>query len=141
MSTNLVKRDNAGRWKPGTPSPNPGGQPPATTARLWRNLLREAVGTTHDGTPYTRAMELFDIAYRRAVDEDRKDAVLWAKLILERAEGPARTDSDDSIGLPELLRNATERWLRAREVEEAKAAAMPAATQVETEERQEREAT
>jgi len=119
MSTALVKRDSKGRWEPGTRSPNPDGFPAQTTGRLWRNLLRESVGTQHDGSPYTRAMELFDIAYRRAVDEDRKDAVLWAKLILERAEGPARTDGEDTLGLPAMLRDAHERWLRKRETEDA----------------------
>lgn len=117
MSTALVARDAKGRWQPGSGSPNPHGMPVQTTGKLWRNLLRESVGTQHDGSPYTRAAELFDVAYRRAMDEDRKDAVLWAKLILERAEGPARTDSDDSLGLPAILRDAHERWL----VKQAKA--------------------
>jgi len=70
-----------------------------------------------DGSPYTRAAELFDVAYRRALDEDRKDAVLWAKLIVERAEGPARADSSDEIGLPAILREAHERWLRKQATE------------------------
>ena len=110
-TTALVKRDHKGRWEPGTPSPNPDGFPAQTTGKLWRNLLRESVGSQYDGSPYTRAMELFDVAYRRAMDEDRKDAVLWAKLILERAEGPARTDAEGELGLPALLRDAHERWL------------------------------
>ena len=118
MSTSLVKRDEKGRWQPGGPSPNPDGFPVQTTGKLWRHLLRESVGVMADGNPYTRAAELFDVAYTRAMDPDRKDAVLWAKLILERAEGPARPDSDDGIGLPAILREAHERWLRKRETKD-----------------------
>lgn len=111
MSTALVRRDTKGRWEPGTPSPNPDGMPVQTTSKLWRSLLREPVGTMEDGSPYTRAQALFDRAFSRAMDEERRDAVLWAKLILERAEGPARPDTDDSLGLPAILRDAHERWL------------------------------
>ena len=120
MGTAIVKRNAKGLWEPGTPSPNPGGMPAQTTGRLWRNLLREPVGVREDGSPcvkedgspYTRAEALFDVAYRRALDEERKDAVLWAKLILERAEGPARADaSDEPLGLPAILKDAHERWL------------------------------
>lgn len=111
MSTSLVRRDSKGRWEPGTRSPNPDGQAPQTTARLWRRLLQESVGVMQDGSPYTRAAALFDEAYRRAMDECRKDAVLWAKLILDRAEGPARADVNEELGLPAILRDAHERWL------------------------------
>lgn len=126
MSTALVRRDAKGLWEKGTPSPNPGGQPVATTSRLWRNLLRESVGTQANGDPYTRAAELFDVAYRRAMDEDRKDAVLWAKLILERAEGPVRPDAEGELGLPAILRDAHERWLT-KHAEKGECASKPEA--------------
>lgn len=124
MSTAIVVRDEKGRWKPGS-TPNPGGTPAQTTARLWRNLLREPVGVMADGTPclredgspYDRAEALFHKAFERAMDDDRKDAVLWAKLIVERAEGPAKVDGGDELGLPAILRDAHERWLRKRETE------------------------
>lgn len=123
MSTSLVKRDARGFWEKGTASPNPGGMPPQTTARLWCHLLREPVGVMADGTPclkedgspYTRAEALFHKAFERAMDEERKDSVLYLKLLVERAEGPARPHTEDEIGLPALLRDAHERWLKKRE--------------------------
>lgn len=114
-TTSIVKRDAKGRWEPGTPPPNPHGAPPQTTARLWRRLLMEAEREgmiLPDGSEYTRSRALFDKAFARAMDEERKDSVLYMKLLLERAEGPAREDVANALGFVEIAARECERYLQ-----------------------------
>lgn len=117
MSTSPARNQN-GQWLPGGPSPYPDGGKPrlqlVTTAL--RGLAQEVeLETGADGKPLpmrTRAQRMAEIIYNRAIDPDRKDAVLWARVFLERVDGAVRQEVAMDIGMGELLAQAHERWLK-----------------------------
>ena len=113
METALEKRDAHGRFREGC-KPGPG-RPPETVSGAFRQLMRE-VEFIDGEQPVTRANRLAMVAYARAMS-DRKDAVLWAKLVVERCDGPARADLADSLGFGELAAREHERWLRRDDVD------------------------
>lgn len=108
MTTEIIKRDEAGRWLPGA-CPNPTGRAPETVSAAFRRLARE-VEIVAGELPSSRAERLARVAFDRAMDDDRKDAVLWARLILERCDGPPRNDASDSLGFGEIAAREYERW-------------------------------
>lgn len=110
MSTQTVERAQNGRWLAGGPSPNPGGRTLQLVSTALRTLAAEV--ELIDGTPRTRAQLMADVIYARAMDSDRKDAVLWAKVFLERVDGAVREDAEMQLGVGSLLAEAHERWLK-----------------------------
>lgn len=84
---------------------------PPVTAAL-RKLFDEA-----DDAGETNAVKFAKHAMMMAV-AGKRDSVLWAKLVLERVDGPVRRELELSLGMPDLLRGAHERWLRTRTVKE-----------------------
>lgn len=88
-------------------APRAGQRVPPVTAAL-RKLFELA-----DEGGKTNAEKFAELAMQRA-SENRKDAAVWAKLILERVDGPVKRELELSLGMPELLKGAHERWLRQR---------------------------
>lgn len=75
--------------RPGDPSLNPGGKPPQLVSTALRRLISET--EILDGqTEVERARCIAETIWRRAMDPNRKDAVLWMRVLLERAEGPVK---------------------------------------------------
>jgi len=107
--TGVILRDQRGKFREGS-APGPG-RPPATVDGAFRQLMRE-VEFIDGEHPVTRAQRLARKAFARAMDDDRKDAVLWARLCIERCDGPARADIADALGFGEIAARECERYLR-----------------------------
>lgn len=103
------------RFQPGQ-SGNPAGRAPVTVDGAFRALMRE-VEFIDGEKPITRAQRLVAKAYERAMDDDRKDSVLWAKLCIERCDGPARADIADALGFGAIAAREHERWARKDDVD------------------------
>ena len=104
-----VERAQNGRWLPGGASPNPAGPKMQLVTTALRRLAEEI--ELVNGTPRTRAQLMADVIYQRAMDEERKDAVLWARVFLERVDGAVRQEVEMQMGMGELMAQAHERWL------------------------------
>ena len=78
---------------------------PPVTAAL-RKLFALA-----DESGITNAEKFAQLALQRA-QEPGKTGHAWAKLILERVDGPVRREIELSLGLPDLMRGAHDRWLK-----------------------------